>query len=173
MNTNLTQDGEHDLDLSQLIFAIAGFLISPDREDGFGIPLNRVLVTGAAKTNFADIVAFQANAALFVADAAQITSHSELSNQRDHGASAQEQLRQLFTDARAHQPAVILIDSIDQCALSRVMQTAECSAFVCELLTQIQALSQKDAITVLLATDQPEELDGAISNRFALRVDLH
>lgn len=88
-------------------------------------------------------------------------------------------VRDLFSEARKHAPAIIFIDEIDSIGRARgqaVMGGAsEQEQTLNQILTEMDGFSSREGIIVLAATNQPDVLDKALlrAGRFDRRVMVH
>ena len=88
-------------------------------------------------------------------------------------------VRDLFSEARKHAPAIIFIDEIDSIGRARgqaVMGGAsEQEQTLNQILTEMDGFSSREGIIVLAATNQPDVLDKALlrAGRFDCRVMVH
>jgi transitional endoplasmic reticulum ATPase len=92
-----------------------------------------------------------------------------------HGQS-EENLRNIFKEARDKQPSIIFFDEIDSVALKR---SDEANArldtkFVNQLLTLMDGMEAYDNVTVLASTNRPELLDEALlrPGRFDYKIEI-
>ncbi len=153
---------------------IVDFLRNPDRYGRLGGRIPRgVLLSGApgtGKTLLARAVAGEANAAFFSISASEFVEAIV-------GVGA-ARVRDMFTQAKASQPAIIFIDELDAIGRSRsggaVFGGAndEREQTLNQILTEMDGFEQSLAVIVLAATNRPEVLDPALlrPGRFDRRV---
>lgn len=92
-----------------------------------------------------------------------------------HGQS-EENLRNLFNQARQFQPSIIFFDEIDSIAQKRSSEENARldSKFVNQLLTLMDGMEAYDNVTVLASTNRPELLDEALlrPGRFDYKIEI-
>lgn len=92
-----------------------------------------------------------------------------------HGQS-EENLRNIFKEAREKQPSIIFFDEIDSVAQKRSDEdNARLDAkFVNQLLTLMDGMEAYDNVTVLASTNRPELLDDALlrPGRFDYKIEI-
>lgn len=92
-----------------------------------------------------------------------------------HGQS-EENLRNIFKEARELQPAIIFFDEIDSVAQKRSDdENARLDAkFVNQLLTLMDGMEAYDNVTILASTNRPELLDDALlrPGRFDFKIEI-
>src|SRR6202043_1899383 len=153
---------------------IVDFLRSPERYSRLGGRMpHGVLLSGApgtGKTLLARAVAGEAHAAFFSISASEFIEAIV-----GVGAS---RVRDLFTQARAAEPAIIFIDELDAIGRSRqgsVNVTGandEREQTLDQILTEMDGFESTEAVVVLAATNRPDVLDSALlrPGRFDRRV---
>ncbi|HXR14287.1 MAG TPA: ATP-dependent zinc metalloprotease FtsH [Solirubrobacteraceae bacterium] len=153
---------------------IVDFLKNPERYGRLGGRMpHGVLLSGApgtGKTLLARAVAGEAHAAFFSISASEFIEAIV-----GVGAS---RVRDLFTQARAAEPAIIFIDELDAIGRSRqgsVNVTGandEREQTLDQILTEMDGFESTEAVVVLAATNRPDVLDSALlrPGRFDRRV---
>ena len=153
---------------------IVDFLRTPERYGRLGGRMpHGVLLAGApgtGKTLLARAVAGEAHAAFFSISASEFIEAIV-----GVGAS---RVRDLFTQARAAEPAIIFIDELDAIGRSRqgsVNVTGandEREQTLDQILTEMDGFESTEAVVVLAATNRPDVLDSALlrPGRFDRRV---
>jgi transitional endoplasmic reticulum ATPase len=83
-------------------------------------------------------------------------------------------LAKVFTEARAKQPSIIFIDELDiVCPPRGAYHDCISQEFTGELLQQLDGInSDGDAIFLVGATNQADQVDAAILSRFAERIEF-
>lgn len=130
-----------------------------DRLSAIGAsPIRGVLFTGlpgTGKTMLAQIIASASHAKFYAVSGPTIFS-------KWYGESEQL-LRGLFSHAAAHAPAIIFFDEIDSVAGRRDEDAHEASKrVVAQLLTLMDGLSVEHNVTVIAATNRPQDIDPAL-----------
>ena len=155
---------------------IVDFLKNPERYGRLGGRMpHGVLLSGApgtGKTLLARAVAGEAHAAFFSISASEFIEAIV-----GVGAS---RVRDLFTQARAAEPAIIFIDELDAIGRSRqgsVNVTGandEREQTLDQILTEMDGFEPTEAVVVLAATNRPDVLDSALlrPGRFDRRVTV-
>jgi cell division protease FtsH len=153
---------------------IVDFLRDPTRYAKLGGRMpHGVLLSGApgtGKTLLARAVAGEAHAAFFSISASEFIEAIV-----GVGAS---RVRDLFTQARAAEPAIIFIDELDAIGRSRQGSVSVTGAndereqTLDQILTEMDGFESTDAVVVLAATNRPDVLDPALlrAGRFDRRV---
>ena len=143
--------------------------LRPDLFTGLRAPPRGVLLfgpPGTGKTMLAKAVACQSNATFFSISAASLTG-------RWVGES-EGMVRAMFEVARSRQPAFIFIDEVDSLLSERGGgNEGEASRKLkTEFLVQFDGVSSGDAtqLTVMGATNRPQEIDEAARRRFVKRI---
>jgi cell division protease FtsH len=155
---------------------VVDFLKNPDRYRKLGgrIPRGVLLAgsPGTGKTLLARAVAGEASAPFFSVSASEFVEAIV-----GIGAS---RVRDLFTQAKAAQPAIIFIDELDAIGRSRAGGGAgfggndEREQTLNQILTEMDGFESSAAVIVLAATNRPEVLDAALlrPGRFDRRVTV-
>jgi cell division protease FtsH len=155
---------------------VVDFLRNPDRYRKLGgrIPRGVLLAgrPGTGKTLLARAVAGEASAPFFSVSASEFVEAIV-----GIGAS---RVRDLFTQAKAAQPAIIFIDELDAIGRSRAGGGAgfggndEREQTLNQILTEMDGFESSAAVIVLAATNRPEVLDAALlrPGRFDRRVTV-
>lgn len=121
-------------------------------------PIKGVLFTGppgTGKTMLAGIIAASAGASFYAISGPTIFS-------KWYGES-EEILRRIFSHAAEHAPAIIFFDEIDSVAGQRDEEAHEASKrVVAQLLTLMDGLSADENVTVIAATNRPQDIDVAL-----------
>jgi cell division protease FtsH len=155
---------------------IVDFLRDPTRYARLGGRMpHGVLLSGApgtGKTLLARAVAGEAKAAFFSISASEFIEAIV-----GVGAS---RVRDLFTQARAAEPAIIFIDELDAIGRSRQGSVSVTGAndereqTLDQILTEMDGFESTDAVVVLAATNRPDVLDPALlrAGRFDRRVSV-
>jgi len=151
---------------------IVDFLKNPEKYTRLGgtAPKGVLLVgaPGTGKTLLARAVAGEAEVPFFSMSGAEFVEMIV-------GVGA-ARVRDLFSEARKHAPAIIFIDEIDSIGRARgqaVMGGAsEQEQTLNQILTEMDGFSSREGIIVLAATNQPDVLDKALlrAGRFDRRV---
>jgi cell division protease FtsH len=154
---------------------VVDFLKNPDRYRKLGgrIPRGVLLAgrPGTGKTLLARAVAGEAGVPFFSVSASEFVEAIV-----GIGAS---RVRDLFTQAKAAQPAIIFIDELDAIGRSRSSGTSfggndEREQTLNQILTEMDGFESGAAVIVLAATNRPEVLDAALlrPGRFDRRVTV-
>jgi cell division protease FtsH len=154
---------------------VVDFLKNPDRYRKLGgrIPRGVLLAgrPGTGKTLLARAVAGEAGAPFFSVSASEFVEAIV-----GIGAS---RVRDLFKQAKEHQPAIIFIDELDAIGRSRSSGTSfggndEREQTLNQILTEMDGFESSAAVIVLAATNRPEVLDAALlrPGRFDRRVTV-
>lgn len=86
-----------------------------------------------------------------------------------------ENLKQLFVEARKHQPCLVFIDELDALASDRSGQQHEDKKkMVNQLLQELSSIEPEDDLLVVGATNKPDDVDDAIlrPGRFDAKIEL-
>jgi SpoVK/Ycf46/Vps4 family AAA+-type ATPase len=86
-----------------------------------------------------------------------------------------QMVRDLFGRARSSAPCVLFIDEIESVAAKRGSPTADAFSadIVAEMLAQMDGVKANDRpVIVLAATNLPDQIDGAILDRFTSRIEI-
>lgn len=123
---------------------------------------------GNGKTLVAKAIANEVNAHFIPVSGPELVS-------KYHGQS-EENLRNIFKEARKHQPTIIFFDEIDSIAQKRSDdETARMDAkFVNQLLTLMDGMEKYENVAVLASTNRPELLDEALlrPGRFDYKIEI-
>jgi len=151
---------------------IVDFLKDPQKYTRLGgsAPKGVLLVgaPGTGKTLLAKAVAGEAGVPFFSMSAAEFVEMIV-------GVGA-ARVRDLFTQAREHAPAIVFIDELDAIGRARgqiaIGGASEQEQTLNQILTEMDGFSSREGIIVLAATNQPEVLDKALlrPGRFDRRV---
>ncbi len=89
---------------------------------------------------------------------------------------SEHNLRQIFEEARLHQPAVIFIDEIDSIAQTRISGESSkwYATLVNQLLSLMDGISEFGNVTVLASTNRPDLLDASLlrPGRFDYKLEI-
>jgi SpoVK/Ycf46/Vps4 family AAA+-type ATPase len=127
---------------------------------------------GVGKTTLASAVAKEAGANFKVARIDRIVDM--------YAGNTEKNIHAIFEEARGSRPCVLFIDEVDGLGLSRNLSRHEgdspCMALaVSQLLVEIDGVEENpDGLFIIGATNQPEDLDPALKERFAeeIHIDL-
>ncbi len=151
-----------------LMEAVVWPLLRPDLFKGSRRPWKGILLfgpPGCGKTLLAKAVAGSVNATFFNVDSSIILSKWL--------GESEKIVRELFTLARKHQPAIIFIDEVDSIASVRSANEHEAIHRVKTIfLSEMDGLYSRpdERIVVIGATNMPELLDPAFRRRFEKRI---
>src|SRR6185437_10311466 len=139
---------------------IVDFLKHPKKYQRLGgtLPKGVLLIgpPGTGKTMLAKAIACEANAAFFSAHGSDFTEVFV-------GVGA-KRVRQLFRQARKHNPAIIFIDEIDCVGKNRKFDShGEHQQTINALLAAMDGFQGSEGIVVIAATNRPEDLDDALT----------
>jgi len=139
---------------------IVDFLRNPKKYQRLGgtLPKGVLLIgpPGTGKTMLAKAIACEANAAFFSAHGSDFTEVFV-------GVGA-KRVRQLFKQARKHNPAIIFIDEIDCVGKNRKFDShGEHQQTINALLAAMDGFQGSEGIVVIAATNRPEDLDDALT----------
>jgi len=133
-------------------------------------PIKGVLFTGppgTGKTLLARIIASAAGATFYAISGPTVFS-------KWYGES-EEILRRIFSHAAEHAPSIVFFDEIDSVAGQRNEEAHEASKrVVAQLLTLMDGLSADQNVTVIAATNRPQDIDVALMRpgRFDWQIDF-
>lgn len=133
-------------------------------------PIKGVLFTGppgTGKTMLARIIAGAAGATFYAISGPTVFS-------KWYGES-EEILRRIFSHAGEHAPSIVFFDEIDSVAGQRNEDAHEASKrVVAQLLTLMDGLSADQNVTVIAATNRPQDIDVALRRpgRFDWEIDF-
>lgn len=133
-------------------------------------PIKGVLFTGppgTGKTMLARIIASAAGATFYAISGPTIFS-------KWYGES-EEILRRIFSHAAENAPSIVFFDEIDSVAGQRDEEAHEASKrVVAQLLTLMDGLSADQNVTVIAATNRPQDIDVALlrPGRFDWQIDF-
>jgi transitional endoplasmic reticulum ATPase len=143
----------------------------PELFDRLGIdPPKGVLLhgpPGTGKTLLARAVAHESEASFTAINGPEIMGKA-------YGES-EERLRQVFTEAEEHAPAIIFIDELDSIAPKRAEVTGEVERrIVAQLLTLMDGLKARRKVIVIGATNRVEAIDPALrrTGRFDREIEV-
>ncbi len=89
---------------------------------------------------------------------------------------SEENLRNVFREARAQQPSIIFFDEIDSIASRRMnnQQSRHDARLVNQLLTLMDGIESYENVTVLASTNRPELIDDALlrPGRFDYKIEI-
>jgi len=87
-----------------------------------------------------------------------------------------ENMKQLFEEARRHQPCLVFIDELDAIATDRgtANQHEDSKRIVNQLLQELSDIDTDDDILVIGATNKPDQIDNAIlrTGRFDSKIEI-
>jgi cell division protease FtsH len=141
---------------------VVDFLRNPDRYAKLGARVPRGVLfvgqPGTGKTLLAKAVAGESEAAFF-----SLTGSDFVEMFAGLGAN---RVRQLFTNAREQQPAIVFIDEIDAVGRSRsgggLPGNDEREQTLNQLLSEMDGFGDNEAVVVIAATNRPDVLDAAL-----------
>lgn len=138
---------------------VVDFLRNPKKYRRLGgkLPKGILLVgpPGTGKTMLAKAIAGEADANFF-------SAHGSDFNEVFVGVGA-KRIREIFSEAAKHKPAIIFIDEIDCLGKSRKMDThGELQQTNNALLAAMDGFESNEGIVVVAATNRPEDLDEAL-----------
>jgi len=121
---------------------------------------------GTGKTLIARAVANEVNAAFRVINGPEVVSK--------YKGDSEEQLRTMFEEAAANQPAVIFIDELDAIAGERDEEADMENRLVAQLLTLLDGLEDRGQVIVIGATNRVDAIDPALrrGGRFDREIEI-
>jgi len=121
---------------------------------------------GTGKTLIARAVANEVNAAFRVINGPEVVSK--------YKGDSEEQLRTVFEEAAANQPAVIFIDELDAIAGERDEEADMENRLVAQLLTLLDGLEDRGQVIVIGATNRVDAIDPALrrGGRFDREIEI-
>jgi transitional endoplasmic reticulum ATPase len=121
---------------------------------------------GTGKTLIARAVANEVNAAFRVINGPEVVSK--------YKGDSEEQLRAVFEEAAANQPAVIFIDELDAIAGERDEEADMENRLVAQLLTLLDGLEDRGQVIVIGATNRVDAIDPALrrGGRFDREIEV-
>ena len=92
----------------------------------------------------------------------------------DHVGDGASKIHDLFKKAGENSPSIIFIDEIDAIALHRSFQSlrGDVSEIVNSLLTEMDGISEHEAVITIGATNNPTSLDYAVRSRFEEEIEF-
>ena len=92
----------------------------------------------------------------------------------DHVGDGASKIHDLFKKASENSPSIIFIDEIDAIALHRSFQSlrGDVSEIVNSLLTEMDGISENNAVITIGATNNPTSLDYAVRSRFEEEIEF-
>ena len=92
----------------------------------------------------------------------------------DHVGDGASKIHDLFKKASENSPSIIFIDEIDAIALHRSFQSlrGDVSEIVNSLLTEMDGISEHEAVITIGATNNPTSLDYAVRSRFEEEIEF-
>lgn len=92
----------------------------------------------------------------------------------DHVGDGASKIHDLFKKASENAPSIIFIDEIDAIALHRSFQSlrGDVSEIVNSLLTEMDGISENEAVITIGATNNPTSLDYAVRSRFEEEIEF-
>ena len=92
----------------------------------------------------------------------------------DHVGDGASKIHDLFKKASENSPSIIFIDEIDAIALHRSFQSlrGDVSEIVNSLLTEMDGISENEAVITIGATNNPTSLDYAVRSRFEEEIEF-
>ena len=92
----------------------------------------------------------------------------------DHVGDGASKIHDLFKKASENSPSIIFIDEIDAVALHRSFQSlrGDVSELVNSLLTEMDGISENEAVITIGATNNPTSLDYAVRSRFEEEIEF-
>ena len=92
----------------------------------------------------------------------------------DHVGDGASKIHDLFKKASENSPSIIFIDEIDAVALHRSFQSlrGDVSEIVNSLLTEMDGISENEAVVTIGATNNPTSLDYAVRSRFEEEIEF-
>ena len=133
----------------------------------YGIPVSNGILffgpPGCGKTFFAKVVADESNANFFAINGPELLGKGV--------GESEENLRKAFNDARELKPAILFFDEIDAIAESREGNMGSVR-LINQLLTEMDGMETLSGVTVIAATNRPENLDSALmrAGRFDTKI---
>jgi cell division protease FtsH len=142
------------------VLEVVDFLRNPKKYQRLGgmLPKGVLLIgpPGTGKTMLAKAIACEANASFFSAHGSDFTEVFV-------GVGA-KRVRQLFRQARNHNPAIIFIDEIDCVGKNRKFDShGEHQQTINALLAAMDGFQSSEGVVVIAATNRPEDLDDALT----------
>ncbi|MFC7236350.1 AAA family ATPase [Halosegnis marinus] len=121
---------------------------------------------GTGKTLIARAVANEVNAAFRVINGPEVVSK--------YKGDSEEQLRKVFDEAAANQPAIVFIDEIDAIAGERDEEADMENRLVAQLLTLLDGLEDRGQVIVIGATNRVDAVDPALrrGGRFDREIEI-
>ena len=147
-------------------------LIRKDLLDYFGVVPHRGILLhgepGCGKTLIAKAIANEVRAHFIGISGPELLSK--------YVGQSEENLREVFLEAREYQPSIVFFDEIDSIAQSRSGDeiNRHSAQFVGQLLTLMDGINEFGNVSVIASTNRPELLDRALlrPGRFDLSIEV-
>ena len=123
-------------------------------------------VPGTGKTMLVKALANELDVPLYLIKATALIG--------EHVGDSSSKIHDLFKKASENAPSIIFIDEIDAIALHRSFQSlrGDVSEIVNSLLTEMDGISENEAVITIGATNNPASIDYAVRSRFEEEIEF-